>query len=399
VPPEVRVPGDAPANRLSRETSPYLLQHAHNPVAWFPWGDEAIAEARRRDVPIFLSIGYSTCYWCHVMERECFESEEIARQMNDRFVCVKVDREERPDLDDLYMTATQLLTGHGGWPMSVFLEPQGLRPFWAGTYFPPEPRHGVPSFPQVLDAMSRAWTERRGEVLEQAASVAEGVRQHMVSEEAPVGLGLPQVTEAGRDLLKRFDRVHGGFGGAPKFPQPVFLEFLLDLRAAAADDATRDAIDQAVRRTLDRMAIGGVFDQVGGGFHRYSVDERWLVPHFEKMLYDNAQLAQVYARAAVVYSDDFYATIARRTLDYALREMTSSEGAFYSAQDAEVDGREGGNYVWTPEEIRAALPPEDAGFAIKVYGADAGPNFRDPHYPDSSSTNVLFLRERRARRS
>jgi uncharacterized protein len=387
------MPGATLANRLSRESSPYLLQHAHNPVDWFPWGEEAFAEARRRDVPIFLSIGYSTCYWCHVMEREVFEDPAIARQMNDRFVCIKVDREERPDVDDLYMTATQLLTGHGGWPMSVFLEPASLRPFWAGTYFPPEPRGGMPGFPQVLAAMDKSWRERRAEVIEQSESVAHAVRGHLAEEQAPVGLGLQQVSEAARSLLQMFDRVQGGFGGAPKFPQPVYLEFLLDVRASAADDSTRNAIDQVLRLTLDRMAIGGMFDQVGGGFHRYSVDERWLVPHFEKMLYDNAQLAQVYARAATVYADDFYRSIARSTLDYVFREMTSPDGAFFSAQDAEVDGREGGNYIWTAEEVRAALSGS-ADFALTAYGLTGGPNFRDPHHPEAPPANVLFLKDR-----
>ncbi|MEX2217854.1 MAG: thioredoxin domain-containing protein [Phycisphaerales bacterium] len=385
------MPSPHASNRLSSETSPYLLQHAHNPVAWLPWGEEAFAKARRRGVPIFLSIGYSTCYWCHVMERESFEDETIARQLNDSFVPVKVDREERPDVDDLYMTATQLLSGRGGWPMSVFLEPSSLRPFFAGTYFPPEPRHGMPGFPQLLEAMSHAWRDRRGEVLEQASSVAEGIRQHMAAAEAPVALGLGQVASAAQTLLRQLDRVHGGFGSAPKFPQPAYLEFLLDVRDSAADDATRDAADTAIRVTLDRMGAGGLFDHAGGGFHRYSVDERWLVPHFEKMLYDNAQLAALYARAGRVYNDDWYRRVARRTLDYVLREMTTQEGAFASAQDAEVDGREGGNYLWNEAGVRAAVPPALADFAVKAYHLDRGPNFRDPHHPDAPPANILHL--------
>jgi uncharacterized protein YyaL (SSP411 family) len=384
----------SPANRLTRETSPYLLQHAHNPVDWYPWGDAAFAEARRRNVPVFLSIGYSTCYWCHVMEREVFENEPIARLMNERFVNVKVDREERPDVDDIYMAATQLLTGRGGWPMSVFLEPQDLRPFWAGTYLPPEPRMGMPGFPQVIEALSKAWNERREEVVEQAASVAEGVRQHVALADAPVALSLEQVSEAARSLLRMHDRVHGGFGAAPKFPQPVFLELLLDVRERAGDEATISALDAAVRLTLDRIALGGLYDHVGGGFHRYSVDEKWLVPHFEKMLYDNAQLGNLYARAAAVYRDDLYRDVARRTFAYIAAEMTSPEGVFYSAQDAEVDGREGANYVWTPEQIRAALAADDAELALNVYGVNEGPNFRDPHHPGEPPTNVLCLRDR-----
>jgi uncharacterized protein len=387
----------ARAYRLAGETSPYLLQHAHNPVDWYPWGEEAFAEARRRNVPIFLSIGYSTCYWCHVMEREVFENEAIAGQMNELFVNIKVDREERPDVDDLYMAATQILTERGGWPMSCFLEPEQLRPFWAGTYFPPEPRMGIPGFPQILEALSGAWRERRAEVMEQSGSLAEAVRQHVAGADAPVALGLDHISRAAQSLLSSLDRVHGGFGSAPKFPQPVFLELLLDIRERAADEATRDATDHAVRLTLDQMALGGMHDQVGGGFHRYSVDEKWLVPHFEKMLYDNAQLASLYARAAALYGDDYYRHIARTTIGYVLSEMTSPEGAFYSAQDAEVDGREGANYVWTPEQIRAALDGPDARFAIDVYGLKGGPNFRDPHQPQDPPTSVLFLRERPAK--
>lgn len=383
-----------PPNRLAGQASPYLLQHAHNPVDWYPWGEQAFAEARRRDVPIFLSIGYSTCYWCHVMERESFENEAIAKTLNDRFVCIKVDREERPDVDDLYMAATQIMTGHGGWPMSCFLEPERLRPFWCGTYFPPEPRGGMPGFPQVLEALDAAWRSRRDEVIEQAGEVAAAVAEHLAQRRAPVAVGLEQVSDAARSLLRALDRVNGGFGAAPKFPQPVFLDLLLDVRQSAGDEATRDALDGAIRLTLDRMACGGLADHVGGGFHRYCVDAAWIVPHFEKMLYDNAQLAWTYARAAVVYGDDFYRRTAVRTLEYVLREMTSPDGAFYSAQDAEVDGREGANYIWRAEELRAALPPDQAEFALKVYGVDEGPNFRDPHHPDEQPANVLRLKDR-----
>jgi uncharacterized protein YyaL (SSP411 family) len=360
-------------------------------VDWRPWGEEAFLEARRRGVPIFLSVGYSTCYWCHVMERESFESEAIARLMNERFVCVKVDREERPDVDDLYMAATQIMTGRGGWPMSCFLEPDTLRPFWCGTYFPPSPRHGMPGFPQILEGLSSAWRDKRGEIVEQAEHVAAAVSEQLAAARAPAGVGLEHVSQAARALLTSFDRVNGGFGGAPKFPQPVFLELLLDVRDSAGDDATRDAVDQAVRLTLDRMACGGINDHVGGGFHRYSVDATWTVPHFEKMLYDNAQLAAVYARAGATYDDAFYREVAGRTLDYVQREMTGPEGELYSAEDAEVDGREGGNYVWQPDEVRAALGTDDAALAIKVYGLEGGPNFRDPHHAESPPAYVLRL--------
>jgi uncharacterized protein len=402
-------------NRLAREMSPYLLQHAHNPVDWFAWGEEAFAEARRRDVPIFLSVGYSTCYWCHVMERESFESAAIAEIMNRHFVNVKVDREERPDVDDIYMMATQIISGRGGWPMSCFLEPGTLRPFWCATYFPPEPRMGMPGFGEVLESLSEAWRTRREEVVQQSAKVAEVVREHLSNGEAPAALGVGHVGGAAQALLKMLDRTWGGFGGAPKFPQPANLEFLLDVRASAGDAATRAAVDEALRLTLDKMAIGGMRDQVGGGFHRYSVDAMWTVPHFEKMLYDNAQLARVYARAAAMYGDDFYRQIAISTIGWVKHEMTGEHGAFFSAQDAEVDGREGANYVWTAEEVGGVLgggrdgekrdgetrdgemekgKEGDAAFALKVYELERGPNFRDPHHADAAPVNVLRMENR-----
>ena len=381
-------------NRLARESSPYLLQHAHNPVDWYPWGPEAFAEARRRDMPIFLSIGYSTCYWCHVMERESFESGATAALLNERCVCVKLDREERPDVDEVYMAAVQMTTGHGGWPMSVFLEPRELRPFWAGTYFPPVPSRGMPSFTQVVESVTEAWRTRRGDVLKQAAEIAGAVREHMGSRRGHVPVGVPQVAGAVSALLTTYDRVRGGFGGAPKFPQPVYLGLLLEFLPFAGDDRSRAAVESGLRHTLDRMAVGGMFDQVGGGFHRYSVDAEWTVPHFEKMLYDNAQLAAVYARAAAMFHDDFYARVARRTCDYVLRETAAAGGGFCAAQDAEVDGREGLNYLWTPEQVRKALPPDDTDFAGRVYGLDRGPNFRDPHDPDAPAAWVLRLDDR-----
>lgn len=388
------MPPSRPPNRLARQSSPYLLQHARNPVDWYPWGDEAFAEARRRDVPIFLSIGYSTCYWCHVMERESFENESIAELMNERFICVKVDREERPDVDDLYMAAVLAFRGQGGWPMSVFLEPHGLRPFWAGTYFPSEPKFaGMPTFPQVLEGVANAWRDQRGEVLAQAEKLADAVRERTAAAGAPVRIGVEQVSHAAATLLRMHDPVRGGFGPAPKFPQPVYLALLMDVRRSADDD-TRRAIDAALRTTLDAMALGGLFDQVGGGFHRYSVDDSWTVPHFEKMLYDNAQLAAVYAEAAHVFNDPLYRRTARRTIEYVLREMRGPGGAFYSARDAEVNHREGRNYLWTREQMLAALGPDDGPWAARLYGLDGGPNFRDPHHPDEPPANVLRLSAR-----
>ncbi|MCC6968750.1 MAG: thioredoxin domain-containing protein, partial [Phycisphaerales bacterium] len=382
------------ANRLARESSPYLLQHAHNPVDWWSWGPDAFADARRREVPILLSIGYSTCYWCHVMERECFEQDDVAALMNERFVCIKLDREEYPAVDDAYMTAVQMTTGRGGWPLNVCIEPRTLKPFWGGTYFPRQPRHGLPSWPEVLTRLSDAWRGDRAGVEAQAERIASAVREHMEGAGQPVDIGHREISEAIGRLLQTFDRVHGGFGGAPKFPQPAFLELLLDVRPLAGDDSTGDAIDQALRTTLERMAMGGVFDQVGGGFHRYSVDERWLVPHFEKMLYDNASLAAVYARAAARLSDPYFSTIARRVIEYLRREMQLPDGMFASAQDAEVDAREGKSYVWTPEELAQALDPGDSTFAARIYGLDAEPNFRDPHHPDEPAAFVLALQAR-----
>ena len=379
-------------NRLADETSPYLLQHAFNPVDWYPWGPEAIEEARRREVPIFLSIGYSTCYWCHVMERESFEDEATAAVMNERFVCVKVDREERPDIDDVYMAATQMMTGHGGWPMSAFLEPQHLRPFYCGTYFPPEPRHGLASFTQVLLGISDAFEHQRSEVFEQAESVADGVRQHLSPDE-PRAVTIEHVRSAAGALLQTHDRVEGGFGGAPKFPQPVYLLFLLDVLDRSADGQTTAAVEGCLRLTLDRMAAGGLFDHAGGGFHRYCVDGTWTVPHFEKMLYDNAQLAEIYARAGRRFDDDWYRQIVRRTLGFVQREMTAAEGGFASALDAEVDGKEGLNYLWTEAEVRELLADDDAEFAVEVYGLSQT-NFKDPHHPEEPARNVLRLEHR-----
>ncbi len=328
-------------NRLAQETSPYLLQHADNPVDWYAWGDEALTRAREEDKPILLSIGYSACHWCHVMEHESFEDEATAALMNEHFVCVKVDREERPDLDSVYMDAVVSLTGHGGWPMTVFLTPAG-EPFFGGTYFPPEPRHGLPSFKQLLSAVADAWHERRAEIQRDAGSITEQLRQTAQPSRDPLTSSL--LTDAVRGLRRGFDPEWGGFGNAPKFPPASVLEFLL----------RRDE-HELVTKTLDAMALGGMYDLVGGGFHRYSVDREWLIPHFEKMLYDNALLVPAYLHAWVVTGNERYREVVGQTADYMLRELRLPEGCFASAQDADTDGVEGLTYTWTQED---GIPPE-----------------------------------------
>ncbi|MCA9291475.1 MAG: DUF255 domain-containing protein [Phycisphaerales bacterium] len=392
VPPATAADPHPHTNRLVHETSPYLVQHAHNPVDWYPWGDEAIERARTEGKPIFLSIGYSTCYWCHVMERESFEDEATAALMNEHFVCIKVDREERPDLDDIYMAAVQMMTGRGGWPMSVFIDADTLAPFYAGTYFPKESRSGLPAFTELLTAIAEAWDTQRDAIRQQAAATAERLQQRLAMPVPPSDLSADTVTSSVNGLLSIYDGVEGGFGRAPKFPQPVFLELLL---TAARDHGPAS---QAVRFTLDRMAMGGMYDQVGGGFHRYSTDGKWRVPHFEKMLYDNGQLASVYAESYANGGDDYDAQIVRETLDYILREMTAADGAFFSAQDAEVNAREGLNYLWTAGEIREALTAaglaDDVDFTLTLYGLDRGTNFTDPHHPEDGPKNVLYLPER-----
>ena len=322
-------------NRLADETSPYLLQHAENPVDWYPWGEEALARARGEDRPILLSIGYAACHWCHVMEHESFEDAETAALMNEHFVSVKVDREERPDVDAVYMDAVVALTGHGGWPMTVFLTPEG-EPFFGGTYFPPAPRHGLPSFRQVLEAVAQAYRERRGEVAQSARQLVAAVRDS--AELAPSNEPLTDsvLGDGARNLSRIFDPQWGGFGGAPKFPPASTLEFLL--RRGELDPVTR---------TLDAMAAGGMYDLVGGGFHRYSVDERWLVPHFEKMLYDNALLVPAYLHAWVVTGEERYRRVVEETCEYLLRDLALPGGGFASSQDADTDGVEGLTYTWT----------------------------------------------------
>ena len=350
------------ANRLAAETSPYLLQHADNPVDWYPWSDEAFSKARAEDKPVLLSVGYAACHWCHVMEHESFEDDETAALMNERYVSIKVDREERPDVDSLYMDAVVALTGQGGWPMTVFLTPEG-EPFLGGTYYPPEPRHGLPSFKQVLIAISDAYRGRRGDVTSQARSLVEAVRRS--AELAPSSDPLTEslLGDASRALRAQFDAEWGGWGGAPKFPQASTLEFLLRMHLRGDEDAL-----PMVTATLDAMAAGGMYDLVGGGFHRYSVDEAWLVPHFEKMLYDNALLASTYLHAWVVTGEARYRRVVEQTIDYMLRELRLREGGFASAQDADTEGVEGLTFSWTPEEgIREELlhPFEHGRFIIR----------------------------------
>ena len=402
-----------PANRLAAASSPYLRLHAHNPVDWYPWGEEALARARREDKPIFLSVGYSTCYWCHVMERESFSNAEIAAAMNEAFVNVKLDREERPDLDEVYMTATQLMTGHGGWPNSLFLTPD-LAPFFAGTYFPPEDRWGRPGFRSVLDGIAAAWRDRRDDVEAQARELGDAVRHHLGGRFAPAeALPEAQLFDAAlRTLMQRFDPVWGGFGEAPKFPTPSNLFLLLEVAERDAEARRQLAL------TLDRMARGGLYDQLGGGFHRYATDREWKVPHFEKMLYDNGSLLEVYARAHALLGDPELARVVRETVAFLERELLSPEGgwgrplhlegqgdggigvegdtgegvgrgaaarsarggAFWSAIDAETHGHEGAFHVWTAAELERTLGAEDAAFLAPLYGFDRAPFFEESYY-------------------
>jgi uncharacterized protein YyaL (SSP411 family) len=341
-------------NRLSAETSPYLLQHADNPVDWYAWGDEAFARAREEDKPVLLSVGYAACHWCHVMEHESFEDDSTARLMNEHFVSVKVDREERPDVDAVYMEAVVALTGSGGWPMTVFLTPDG-RPFYGGTYYPPEPRHGLPSFRQVLAAIADLWRDRRDTVTTQAGAITEELRRGGRLQASREPLTSQLLTHAVANLRAQFDPVWGGFGGAPKFPPHSALEFLLGRGET-----------EMTQKTLDSMALGGMYDLVGGGFHRYSVDRMWLVPHFEKMLYDNALLVRAYLHGWLVLQNEHYREVAERTLDYMLRELRLPGGAFASAQDADTNGVEGLTFTWTEDDPvpRGLLQPFEHGRSV-----------------------------------
>ena len=376
-------------NRLIHETSPYLLQHSHNPVDWYPWGEEALQKAQGEDKPILLSVGYSACHWCHVMERESFENEEIAAIMNQYFVSIKVDREERPDIDTIYMQAVQALTQQGGWPMTVFLTPDG-RPFFGGTYFPPRDRqYGqqvMPGFPRLLLSMAEAYQKRREDVEEQATQIADYLKKRSGSPfrlqgEAPAEtMPLELLNGATQELASEFDQINGGFGSAPKFPNTMSLEFLLrvhqhKVKGEMSVKKQSPEEREIVETSLQRMANGGIYDQLGGGFHRYSVDAEWLVPHFEKMLYDNALLSRIYLHAYLVTGNGYYRRVVEETLDYVVREMISPEGGFYSTQDADSEGEEGKFFVWTPAEIEAVLSSDVAMLFMQYYDVTGRGNF------------------------
>ncbi len=401
-----------PPNRLINETSPYLLQHAHNPVDWYPWGDEAFARARELDKPVFLSVGYSACHWCHVMERESFEDEAIAAMMNEHYINIKVDREERPDVDQIYMSAVQLMTQRGGWPMSVFMTPDA-RPFYGGTYWPPTSRMGMPGFSDILLKLSEYWTQKRDEVLTSADSLVQAIGRISSPQFEQTALNEDTLRDAQRSLIQSADRRHGGFGGAPKFPHPMDIRVLLRCWKRFGND---DAL-QVARLTLDKMALGGIYDHLGGGFHRYSTDAHWLVPHFEKMLYDNALLVPAYLEAhqtislfppggegrgegaaAQSASPVNYARVAQETLDYTLREMTQPDGGFYSTQDADSEGEEGKFFVWTEDHVIELLGPDDARvfnycYDVTPRGNWEGHTILNRPKPHAQAAEVLGLGE------
>src|SRR3954452_5940814 len=381
-------------NRLASETSPYLLQHAENPVDWYPWGSEAFERARADDKPILVSIGYAACHWCHVMEHESFEDPQIASLMNDSFVCIKVDREERPDVDAIYMDAVQAMTGHGGWPLNAFLTPDGV-PFWAGTYFPPAPRQGMPSWPQVVQSLAQAWVEQRAQIDQAAQNIVPRLQGAAFLQAPEAEFSPTALDDAVKALARVFDSEHGGWGGAPKFPASSVIEFLLARGERAMP-----------LMTLRRMAAGGMYDQVGGGFARYSVDERWLVPPLEKMLYDNALLARAYLHAYLITDEPLFRRVCEETLDWAMRELRQDEGGFASSLDADSEGVEGKFYVWAPDEIRAALG-ELADDAISHFGVSEQGNFEgknilvratsDPPELATIKARLLAAREERVR--
>jgi uncharacterized protein YyaL (SSP411 family) len=380
-------------NRLADETSPYLLQHAANPVDWYPWGPEAFARASAEDRPILLSVGYSSCHWCHVMAHESFENPATAALMNRDYVNIKVDREERPDVDAVYMTAVQALTGQGGWPMTVFMTPDA-RPFYAGTYFPPDDAYGRPGFPRLLEAIAEKWRSDRAEIL----TSAESITAHLQRAAGRTAAGKGEVTialvdQAAAVFTENFDATWGGFGMAPKFPSPSNLEFLLarHTRVHAAEAANQPSGLDMVATTLRAMSSGGMYDQLGGGFARYSVDDRWLVPHFEKMLYDNAQLARVYLHAFQLTGDPRFEAIVRETLAFLDREMSDTHGGFHAALDADSEGIEGKFYVWTTAEVAAVLG-DDAPLFNAWFGVTEAGNFTDPHHPELTGRNVLTAR-------
>ncbi|HEY1663362.1 MAG TPA: thioredoxin domain-containing protein [Verrucomicrobiae bacterium] len=377
-------------NRLAKEKSPYLLQHARNPVDWFAWNEEAFDAARRQNKPIFLSVGYSTCHWCHVMERESFEDEAIGKFLGEHFISIKVDREERPDVDKIYMTFVQATTGAGGWPMSVFLTPD-LKPFFGGTYFPPDNRYGRPSFLQVLQHINDLWQKRRNDIAASAEEIHSRMEESSKNSSAEDVALTEEVLKSAAAFFKNLhDPQHGGFGSAPKFPQPSIPQFLLRCAKRFRDEEAA----QMVVQTCEQMAAGGIYDQLGGGFSRYSVDAEWLVPHFEKMLYDNAQLVQLYLDAYLVSKRETFAGVAREILDYILRDMTHPEGGFYSAEDADSEGQEGKFYCWTHDELSQLLSPEEFNVAAGFFGVTAEGNFMDHSHPQPlRGLNVLSVHD------
>jgi len=368
-------------NQLIHETSPYLLQHANNPVEWYPWGDEAFEKARRENKPVLLSIGYSACHWCHVMAHESFENEEIARLMNDNFVNIKVDREERPDLDQIYMNAVQMMTHHGGWPMTVFLTPEGV-PFYGGTYFPPQDRYNMPGFPKVIIGVAEAYRDRQDDIRETGTSLVNELRRLSETSglDQPVEKELLDAAYVG--IIRNYDSINGGFGGAPKFPPAMTLEFLLRTYARTGNS---DALG-IVSHTCQKMSDGGIYDQLGGGFHRYSTDSKWLVPHFEKMLYDNALLSRLYLHYFQVSQSESARETVEGILDYVLREMTDAAGGFYSTQDADSEGHEGKFFVWDIAEIRNALGERDAALFNSYYNITDAGNFEGKNIPNVTRT-------------
>ncbi|HEX8738074.1 MAG TPA: thioredoxin domain-containing protein [Pyrinomonadaceae bacterium] len=380
-------------NHLINETSPYLLQHAHNPVDWYAWGEEAFAKARAEDKPLLVSIGYSACHWCHVMEHESFEDEQTAAIMNEHFVNIKVDMEERPDVDQIYMNFVQLTTGHGGWPMNVFITPDKI-PFFGGTYFPPAPRYQMPSWQQVLVSVAQAYRDKRDELLHSANEVLGEMRRVGLAESGAGTLSLDQMDAAFLSFTRTFDATNGGFGGAPKFPPSMSMEFLLRYFYRTKDEKALEM----VTHTCAKMAHGGMYDQLGGGFHRYSVDAVWLVPHFEKMLYDNAQLARVYLHVYQVTKDEFYKRIAVETLEYVRREMFDAKGGFYSTQDADSEGVEGKFFVWTPQEVEEILDEREAQIFNFYYDVSEEGNFEEKNilnvnYTIESTARALKISE------
>ena len=363
---------DEHTNRLIHETSPYLLQHAHNPVDWYPWSEEAFEKAKKENKPVLLSIGYSACHWCHVMERESFENEKIAALMNELFVNIKVDREERPDLDEIYMNAVQMLTGRGGWPMTMFLTPEG-KPFYGGTYFPPEDRQGMPGFPRILQGVAQAYRERPADVEKSVAQILETLHHMAESQPSEKDFAPGIIAESCEKIARAYDSENGGLGQAPKFPNPGVYELFLRYYSESGDERYLTMVAQ----TLSKMAQGGIYDHVGGGFHRYSVDAKWLVPHFEKMLYDNAQLLRIYSQAYLITREPLYKTVVEESARYLLREMHQPEGGFYSTQDADSEDEEGKFFVWTLAEIDALLGAEDGELFARMYDVTEEGNFEE----------------------